>query len=171
MGLREAPQAEAPAGPRMPDTTVSPFYAEGEDPADEAAAADPAAPVPGAIDYNPARTAAALHAHLTTMGADPAITALYQRRVQAALSQPAPTAEQLTIGVGEAHAALVDQYGEDADAIGELARREVSLLAAQHPQIIDILERTGLGNDVHLIKSLASRGYNRLLTARGYKVD
>jgi hypothetical protein len=168
MGLREAPQAEAPAGPRMPDTTVSPFYAEGEDPADEAAAATE--PAPGAIDANPGRTAAALHAHLATMGVDPSLATFYQGRVEKALAAPAPTAEQLAVGAGEAHQAMIDQYGDDAPAITELARKEVRLLARDHPQLIDILERTGLGNDVHLIKSLASRGYNRLLTSRGYRV-
>jgi hypothetical protein len=65
---------------------------------------------------------------------------------------------------------VIDQYGDDAPAIVDLARKEVQLLARDHPQIIQILERTGLGNDVHLIKSLASRGYNRFLTSRGFKV-
>jgi hypothetical protein len=149
----------------MPDTTVDPFIEPGE----QAEAA--AGPAPDALDANPGRTATALHAHLTASGVDPTLASFYQGRVEKALAAPAPTAEQLATGVTEAHQAMVDQYGDDADAITELARQEVQLLARDHPQIVGILERTGLGNDVHLIKSLASRGYNRWLTSRGYKVQ
>lgn len=162
MGLRAAPEAEAATGPRMPDTTVDPFI----EPEEQAEAADN--PAPGALDANPGRTAAALHAHLSAVGVDPTLATFYQGRVEKALAAPAPTAEQLAIGCTDARQALVDQYGDDADAIGELARQEVQLLARDHPQIIGILERTGLGNDVHLLKALASRGYNRWLTSRGY---
>lgn len=187
MHLREAPGV-MPAGTRMPDTTVDPF---GGPPAPARPAqrelrqpdttVDPFIPPEGSgeaaagpafdtIDANPGRTAAALHAHLTAVGVDPTLATFYQGRVEKALAAPAPSAEQLALGTTEAHQALRDQFGDDADAITELARREVQLLARDHPQIVEILERTGLGNDVYLAKALAGRGYNRLLTSRGYKV-
>ncbi|WP_158885169.1 hypothetical protein [Rhodanobacter sp. L36] len=144
----------------MPDTTVSPFG--DEDPAEEAAAA---------AELAPAKTAAAVHAHLTALGVEPAVAALYQQRVASALSMPPPSAEEKATGIEDAKAELTAQYGNDATHIINLAHEEARLMARDNPQITDILRNTHLGYDTHAIKSLASRNLNRHLTSLGYRVD
>lgn len=166
-GQTAAPEAEA--GPRMPDTTVDPFYppdgeqAEVDAAAEAAAAADPLA-------VNPASTGVAIESHLSAQGVDPTLAKFYGARFQKALAQPAPTAEQLATGRAEAHQAIVDYAGEHHATVLEMAQAELRELSRDYPDLPKLLERTGLGNDPHTIKSLFSRRLEKQMAARGYKL-
>jgi hypothetical protein len=139
-----------------------PVLSQGVVDANDAAQGDEGTTAPPALDANPYKTAAALETHLAGAGVDPFLAKFYGGRVQQALQRPAPTAEQLATGHVEAETALANEYGEDAEHIGRLAREEMQRMSRDFPDLPRLLERTGLGNDLQVIKALASRAYGRL---------
>ncbi|QDE38440.1 hypothetical protein FIV34_04105 [Luteibacter pinisoli] len=122
-----------------------------------------------AIDANPYRTAQAAETFAISAGVDPVLAKFYGGRIQKALSQPAMTPEAQRQSMMETHQAMIDQFGDEADGYMEVARREVTLLSRDHPNLRAILERTNLGNDMHLIKSLIGRAAEREMKARGFR--
>lgn len=150
--------ADAPeAAPVLPQGVVD---------ANEAKLAAEGTTTAPALDANPYKTAATLEARLSDMGVDPVLAKFYGGRFQQALLRPAPTAEQLATGHAEAEAALANEYGEDAEHVGRLAREEMHRMACDYPELPALLERTGLGNDLQVIKAIASRGYERLMAQK-----
>lgn len=147
--------ADAPA-------EAKPVLSQGVVNADEAATAEGTIDAPS-LDANLYKTAAALETHLAGAGVDPFLAKFYSGRVQQALSRPEPSAEQLAAGHADAEAALVNEYGDTAEHIGRLARDELHRLTRDFPDLPRLLERTGLGNDLQVIKALASRAYGRLM--------
>jgi hypothetical protein len=139
-----------------------PVLSQGVVDANDAAQAEGASAAP-TLDGNPFKTADALETHLTGAGVDPFLAKFYGGRVQQALQRPAPTAEHLAAGHMAAAQSLAAQYGEDAEHIGRLAREEMQRMAHDFPDLPALLERTGLGNDLQVIKALASRAYGRLM--------
>jgi hypothetical protein len=122
-----------------------------------------------AIDANPFKTAQAAHEFALSVGVEPSLAKFYSGRVEKALQQPAMSPEAQQQSTRETYQAMVDQFGDEADGYINVARRELALLARDHPNLPAILQRTNLGNDMHLIKSLIARAGERAMKARGYK--
>jgi nitrogenase molybdenum-iron protein alpha/beta subunit len=137
------------------------------EPKAEAAPEDAGAEV--AIDANPFKTAQAAHEFAIGAGVEPSLAKFYSGRIEKALQQPAMSPEAQQQSAMETRQAMVDQFGDEAEGYMNVARREVDLLARDHPNIRAILERTNLGNDMHLIKSLIARAGERVMKERGFK--
>jgi hypothetical protein len=119
-----------------------------------------------ALDANPYKTAATMQSQLVSMGVDPALAQFGAGRVEKALAQPALSPEQMRASQAEVEAALDAEFGDDAEAIRHLARQEVQSMAKDYPDLIHILERTNLGNDLQVIKMFASRGHEKWLAGK-----
>ncbi|MGN6479489.1 hypothetical protein [Luteibacter sp.] len=103
-------------------------------------------------------------------GIAPDLAKFYGGRIQKALAAPALSFEAQQQSARETHQAMIDQFGDEAPGLMEVAQREVRLLSRDYPDLPAILERTNLGNDMHLIKSLIYRAAAREMKARGHKV-
>jgi hypothetical protein len=124
---------------------------------------------PSPIEVNPGRTAQEAETFAIGAGIEPGLAKFYSGRIEKALREPALAPEAQRQSTADTHAAMVREFGDDAEGYGHVARREFALLARDHPNLPAILERTNLGNDMHLIKSLIARAADRELKARGYK--
>lgn len=145
---------------------------------DNSASTDPLAPnAEGAsdgstdapIDANPFKTAQAAHEFALSAGIEPSLAKFYSGRIEQALQQPAMSPEAQQQSTRDTYQEMVNQFGDEADGYIDVARREMALLARDHPNLPAILERTNLGNDMHLIKSLIARAGERAMKARGHK--
>lgn len=126
-------------------------------------------PASAPIDANPWRTAQAAEAFAIGAGIEPGLAKFYSGRIEKALQQPAISLEAQRQSTIDTHNAMVEYFGDEAEGYADVARRELALLARDHPNLPAILERTNLGNDMHLVKSLIARAADRALKARGYK--
>jgi len=130
--------------------------------------ADTTAPLP--FDASPRATAQALHEFAIADGMDAELAKYYSNKAELMLKAPPVSPETRQRSFAAARAAMAAEFGEDADAWGDVARREVVRLAKSNPDLPRILERTNMGNDIGVIRALIAHAGKREMKARGYKV-
>lgn len=67
-----------------------------------------------------------------------------------------PTQSQLELGRQSCNAAIQKLWGADAEKNLAVAQAEVQRMAKTHPELVHMLEVSGLGNSAHLISSLVN---------------
>jgi len=71
-------------------------------------------------------------------------------------AQRPPTPAQLEQGKQSCNAAIQKLWGADAEKNLAVARAEVQRMAKTHPDLLHMLDASGMGNDAHLIASLVN---------------
>ena len=111
------------------------------------------------LEFEQANRAALFEAGIpTSIGSQ--MAALWDK----AMATDLPTPQQIEQGRQEGMAALAKAWGQDFDQNLALARSVVVQMQAKQPAIMEMLEESGLGNNVWLTQTLANIG-----RARGLK--
>jgi hypothetical protein len=117
-------------------------------------------PVPQGVTYDPQQDIA-MRGVFHDAGVPQAIAAQVDRMYAKAILNP-PTASQLEQATQATHLQLTRTYGDEARTVVEVAQREFRAMAAKQPQLVEMVERSGMGSDFYVISSL----YN-IAKARG----
>ena len=119
-----------------------------------------------AAPYDRFAAVADMKSTLAAVGIEGEHASAIEHVVQRGLAR-APTPEQNAQECVEVRQWMDGLYGaEKAGWMVEWARREFQHLAAANPRLIDLAERSGAGNSLHVIQQLAYRGINRYNKAR-----
>jgi hypothetical protein len=155
------PESATAAQTTTVDTTNLPAAAVDPQAAalDQSVFAGPASPdgyrfiaPPNGFTHDPAQ-AAAVAAAFHDVGLPVSIARQADQLYNAALQAP-PTEAQLESSRQQAHLTLARTFGDDSSKVIAVAQKEFLRLEAKAPQLRDMAERSGLGNNPMLIASL-----------------
>jgi len=121
---------------------------------------------PEAAPFDRYTAVADMKSTLQTVGFEPRDIQTAEMLVSKGLTQ-APTFEQNCQRQADTQQLLETRYGkEGANNLVGWAKREVAHMATANPNIYDLLERSGVGNDMLVIQALAKRGQDRFNKAK-----
>ncbi len=109
-------------------------------------------PLPAGVQHDPQQELA-MRAIFHEAGIPNGIAGQVNKMYSQAIQNP-PTASQIERTAQETHLQLSRTFGDQASKVIEVAQREFRAMAARQPRLVDMVERSGLGNNFYVISSL-----------------